>query len=84
MGVTDPGPNDDLRRFLSSTGATNFPHVADKGRALRERFKVDQSDAYLLIDENDRVLFRGDGAEIRDLGQALARLAASSHSEHTD
>ncbi|MFF9012975.1 redoxin domain-containing protein [Streptomyces sp. NPDC014870] len=78
VGVADPGPDGELSRFISSTGATNFPHLADKGHVLRDRFKVEQADTYVLIDKNDSVAFRGNGTELSTLGREIAKLAPAA------
>lgn len=74
VGVADPGPDAELRRFLSTTGASSFPHLVDEGHSLRERFEIDQDDAYVLIDKNDNVAFRGNGTELSALGREITKL----------
>nr|WSW42403.1 TlpA family protein disulfide reductase [Streptomyces sp. NBC_01001]WSW63155.1 TlpA family protein disulfide reductase [Streptomyces sp. NBC_00998] len=75
LGVAEPTPAPALRTFISASSARNFPHVVDEHHHLRQRFKAEGTNTYVLIDRWGKTVLRAHNPDLSALEREIDAIA---------
>ncbi|MFD3808842.1 TlpA family protein disulfide reductase [Streptomyces sp. NPDC058611] len=74
VAVAGPGAGAGLQGFAAPSTGGSVTHLADGQHALRDRFRAEGVNTYVLLDEDGEDVYRGSGADTGSLDRELAAL----------
>ncbi len=74
VAVAGPGAGSGLQGFTAPAAGGSLTHLADARHALRDRFRAEGVNTYVLLDEDGEDVYRGNGADTGSLDRELAAL----------
>ncbi|MER5873347.1 TlpA disulfide reductase family protein [Streptomyces sp. NPDC002044] len=74
VAVAGPGAGTGLQGFAAPAAGGSLTHLADARHALRDRFRAEGVNTYVLLDEDGEDIYRGSGADTWSLDRELTAL----------